>query len=221
MTKWKELLVMLLVLVLVPTSVFAQRSNYCWVAYGGGYWEPWLAGAGATAWQKGSNITLYIVSPPGNGFTFGQTSDIETGLLNWSQSLGTNLSITNSVVASAPASFPAQYILVQFGDTSACGAGAAACTSFSYNTTTGYPTNSTINVNTSVGTNPIGPLMAHEMGHTYIIADCPDSVDCNSSLTIMDPDEITESSPTSPQCCDADLVYAITPTDPQGAYCGG
>src|SRR6516162_4273178 len=193
----------LLGIFLAVTMAFG-RSSVCYVNFGDGYYEPFLADGGATAWQKSSSITLYIVSTSTAPFTSGQISDIETALSNWSSTLGTNLSITNSVVTSTPSSFPAQYILVQFGDTSPCGAGVAACTNFNYNTTTGYPTYSTITVNTSVGSAGIAPLMAHEIGHTYIIADCRDDIQCNSSLTIMDPDEITSSSPTSPVCCDKD-----------------
>lgn len=181
---------------------------------------PWLAAGGATAWQKNSAITLYVVSPSGAEFTFTQANNIQAALSNWSTTAVTNLSITTDVVTSTPSSFPSQYVLVQFGDTSACGAGMSACTTFHYDTSTGYPTYSTINVNTSVGSGDIGPLMAHEMGHTYIIADCPDSSGCSSSsLTIMDPDQITNTSPTSPQCCDLDLIHAMTPQVPQGAFC--
>jgi hypothetical protein len=214
------------ILACITLSVFcvnaslAQRSNAC-LAPSGLSSYPYLAAGGATAWQKTSAITLYIVSPTVGGFTSGQITDIETALSNWSTTAGTNLSITNSVVTTAPSSPSGQYILVQFGDTSACGAGKSACTSWHYNTTTGYPTNSTISVNTSVGSVGIRPLMAHEIGHTYIIADCTEPDNCNSSttLTIMDPDQVTDTSPTSPQCCDLDLIYAVTPQVPQGARC--
>jgi hypothetical protein len=200
-------------------SVFAQRSYTCVLDIGLGVYQPWLNSGGATAWQKGSAITLYIVSPTTGGFTSGQITDIESALGNWSTTAGTNLTITDSVVTSTPSSFASQYILVQFGSTSACGDGLDACTNANYNTTTGYPTYSTINVSSSIGSTSLGPLMAHEMGHTYIIADCPDDAGCSPSLTIMDPNEITTSSPTSPICCDLDLLYAMTPTNHQGAVC--
>jgi hypothetical protein len=133
------------ILIIMALSVFcfraalAQRSNTCAVGYvGSGAYYPWLAGGGATAWQKNSAITLYIVSPSGSGFTFQQSNNIQAALSNWSSTAGTNLSITTSIVTSTPSSFPSQYVLVQFGDTSGCGAGRAACTDFHYNTTTGY-----------------------------------------------------------------------------------
>jgi hypothetical protein len=163
----KAIAAVLLCLFLAVTAALG-RSGTCFVNFGDGYYGPFLAAGGATAWQKGSSITLYIVSPQNGGFTSGQISDIENSLSNWSTALGTNLSITNSIVSSTPSSFPAQYILVKFGDTSACGSGIDACTNFNYDTTTGYPTYSIINVSTSLGTIGIGPLMAHEIGHTYI-----------------------------------------------------
>lgn len=175
-----KMLIASLLMAIGATGVLAQgRSSLCYIDFGDGYYEPFLAAGGATAWEKGSSITLYIVSPSSGGFTSGQITNIETALSNWSSAAVTNLQITNSVVTSTPSSFPSQYILVQFGSTSGCGDGSAACTAFNYNTTTGYPTYSTINVSTSVGTADIGALMAHEMGHTYIIADCLDSADCD------------------------------------------
>ena len=116
----KAIAAVLLCLFLAVTAALG-RSGTCFVNFGDGYYEPFLAAGGATAWQKGSSITLYIVSPQNGGFTSGQISDIENALSNWSTTLGTNLSITNSIVSSTPSSFPAQYILVKFGDTSACG----------------------------------------------------------------------------------------------------
>lgn len=168
-----------IVLAILGITSGAVAQSYCLLPTDLLY--PWLAGAGATAWQKGSAITLFIVSPTTGGFTSGQITNIESALGSWSTTAGTNLSITNTIVTSAPTTFPSQYILVQFGDTSACGAGVSACTSFNYNTTTGYPTYSIINVNTSVGSANIAPLMTHEIGHTYIIADCPDSAGCSAS----------------------------------------
>jgi hypothetical protein len=200
-------------------SAFAQRSSKCLTNEEFGVYQPWLAKGGATAWQKASAITLYIVSPTTGGFTSGQITDIETALTNWSTTAGTNLTITDSVVTSTPSSFASQYILVQFGSLSGCNEGVDACTDANYNTSTGYPTYSIINVSSSIGSISLGPLIAHEMGHTYIIADCDDDQNCTPDLTIMDPDEITTSSPTSPICCDLDLLYAITPTNRQGAIC--
>lgn len=216
-----KILAVLILSAPLVNSALAQRSSECLIPDSEVYY-PWLAGGGATAWEQNSAITLYIVSPSSGGFTSGQITDIETALSNWSEAAGTNLSITNSVVTTAPSSPSGQYILVAFGDTSGCGSGISACTSFHYDPTTGYPTYSTINVNTSVGTNRIAPLMAHEMGHTYIIADCPENgYACSSAttLTIMDPNAISDTSPSSPQCCDLDLIYAVTPEVPQGAYC--
>lgn len=202
------------------SSALAQRSYSCALVPFVGVFYPWLAGAGATAWQKSSAITLYIVSPSTGGFTFQQVNDIVTSLSNWSNAAGTNLSITTSVVTSTPSSFASQYILVQIGDTSACGAGKIACTGAYYNPSTGYPTYSIVNVSSLIGANDITSIMAHEIGHTYIIADCPNSSGCSgTSLTIMDPDQVTYTSGTSPQCCDLDLIYAVTPQVPQGAYC--
>jgi hypothetical protein len=208
--------------------VLAQGSSACFVDYKGGFYEPWLAYGGGTAWKKGSAITLYIVSPTSGGFTSGQITNIETALSNWSSSAGSNLQITNSVVTSAAAClllgtcsppYPPQYILVQFGSVADCPAGSMACTAANYNTTTGFPTYSIINVSTSIGTMALGPLMAHEVGHTYLMADCPEAQGCSDSLTVMvvptDP-----TGPTSPACCDLDLIYFVTnPPIQQGAIC--
>jgi hypothetical protein len=208
--------------------VLAQGSSACFVDVDGGFYQPWLSAGGATAWEKGSALTLYIVSPTTGGFTSGQITDIETALSNWSSSAGTNLQITNSIVTSAAACllagtcsppYPSQYILVQFGSMSGCPAGSSACTDANYNTTTGFPTYSIMNVSTSVGSSSIRPLIAHEMGHTYMIADCPESNGCSASLTLMVPN-VSGSSPTSPLCCDLDLIYFVTnPPIQQGAIC--
>jgi hypothetical protein len=211
-----------IVILLFATHIaLAQRSigsDNCEIP--GGY-EPWLAQPGGAGWYGGSSVTLFIVSPTTGGFTSGQQSDISTALGNWNSTVGSNLQITTSVVTSTPTSFPSQYILVQFGDTSGCGSGQSACTSFNYNASTGNSTYSTINIDSSaVGSNGILPLMAHEMGHTYLLADCPESLGCSSALTVMD-NSINQSSPTTAQCCDEDILYFMTPTNPYGTLCGG
>lgn len=215
----------------------AQRSPACIVPGTediGIIYMPWLGVGGGAGWQKGASVTLYIVSPTTGGFTSGQITDIETAFSNWNSTSGSNLTITNSVITSAAAClsngtcssppYPPTYILVQFGQTSQCDAGytALACTAYNYNTTTGYSTYSVINVSTSVGSGGIRPLMAHEIGHTYLFADClfnPRDYTCTATLTLMDPTQITNNSPTSPLCCDLDLLFAITPEFPYGAYC--
>jgi len=177
---------------------------------------------------------MYILSPTTGEFTSGQITDIETAFGNWNSTSGSKLKITNSVITSAAdclsagtcssPPYPATYILVQFGPTSRCDNGytALACTMYNYNSSTGYSTYSVINVNTSVGSSGIRPLVAHEIGHTYLFADClfpPHTYTCTATLTLMDPTQINNNSPTSPLCCDLDLLFAITPEFPYGAYC--
>lgn len=180
-----------------------------------GVYQPWLQYAGGAGWYGGSSLTLYIVSPTTGGFTTQQISDIETALSNWNVISGSSLDITNSVMTSTPTSFPAQYILVQFGDTSACN-NASACTQATYSTITGNTAYATTTVSTSVGTNRLLGLMVHEVGHTYLFDDCPS--DMCTSLTVMVP-LTSPTSPEYPACCDLDLEYFITPTNPYGAYC--
>lgn len=168
--------VMGVILICGGKQLSAQRSEACFVADYGVY-QPWLAYGGGAGWYGGSSLTLYIVS---TGFTAQQISDIETALYNWNEISGSSLNITNSVVTSTPTSFPAQYILVQQGDTSAC-SNASACTAPMYNTTTGNTVYATTTVNPSVGSSRILGLMVHEMGHTYLFDDCPSDI-CTSSL---------------------------------------
>lgn len=232
----------LLLLGFAVSVAVAQRSPVCIVPgsedfQGGPLYFPWLGLPGGAGWQKGASVTLYIQSPTTGGFTSGQITDIETAFSNWNSVSGSQLTITNSVVTSAAAClstgtcssppYPATYILVQFGNTTPCnfnGYTAAACTAYNYNTGTGYSTYSVVNVNTSAGSNPIRPVMAHEIGHTYLFDDCLVDYDyptykCTASLTLMDPTQITNNSPTSPLCCDLDLLAFITPEYPYGAYC--
>jgi hypothetical protein len=216
-----SILVVSLLLALGASAAMA-RSSYCWISVGdSGFYQPWNGQAGGAGWYKGSALNLYIVSTSRDPFTSGQQSDISTALGNWNSTSGSGLSITTSVVTGRP-SPTGLYIIVQFGSVTACDptGQAPACTEWTYNTTTGNAVYSTISVNTSKGSSAMLSLMAHEMGHTYMIADCPDSVGCSTSYTTMDGSSIIEgSSPTSPLCCDLDLLYEITPTNRYGSFC--
>ena len=169
--------------------------------------------AGGASWAKSSTINLYVVSPTSGGFTAGQITDINTSFDNWNSTLGSSLTFSHSTVTTAPSSPSGLYIIVQLGT---CAAGLSACTSYFNNSTSGYATYSIINVvSSAIGTNAILPLMAHEVGHTYLLADCNM---CNVDDTLMSTVVITPSSHTSPRCGDELRLYSMTVFSPAGSY---
>jgi hypothetical protein len=172
---------------------------------------PAVAVGGGAGWQKSASITLYIISTSSDPINQSQQSTISQSLTNWNSGVGSNLNITTTILSSAPSSPSPPYILVQVGSTDACG-GTDACTSYNYDTTTGYSTYSVMNLKSSAlsDTNFLR-LMVHEIGHTYLLADCvpPSSGTCDYNLTVMRL-PIDSSSGTGPLCCDKNRLALMT-----------
>jgi hypothetical protein len=186
----------------------------CYISGPSPYLYPYLNTAGGTSWAKGTSVTLYIVSTSGGPFTSGEQSDIATALTNWNTTSGSSLNITSTVLSGPPVPV-GSYIIVQRGDPSACGAGVSACVQWTTDLTTGQTLNATITIESSFSGSSFLPLLAHEMGHTYQIADC---VGCDTTKTIMNP-MIGSSSPTQPLKCDLRLLWEVTPSNRYGVVC--
>jgi|GEM_PF-3456078 len=196
------------VFALLPISLLLCASltlsqNICLSCYINGpnsYLIPYLNTAGGTSWAKGTSVTLYIVSTSSNPFTPGEQSDITTALTNWNTS-GSSLNITSTVLSGLPVPV-GSYIIVQRGDPSACAVGASACAQWTTDLTTGRTLYATITIDPSFSGSSFLPLLAHEMGHTYQMADCSG---CDTTKTIMN-NIIDSSSPTQPLKCDLRLL---------------
>ena len=184
---------------------------------------PSVAVGGGTAWQKGISVTLYIVSTTADPISSAQQMTISQSLTNWNSGAGSNLSVMTTVLTSPPSSPSPPYILVQVGSTAACGNSDGGAT-YEYNITTGNTTSAVIKLlATALGNSDFLRLMAHEMGHTYLLADCnppgpagPGSW-CDQSLTVMHV-PIDSSSGTGPLCCDSNRMAQITQGAGSGKY---
>ncbi len=163
----------------------------------------------AAGWESGASIPVYIVSNSTTGtFSSDAINAIETAFANWNADLSSELSLSYNVVSSMPSSPSTPYVQIQYGDTSACGAGQSACTITHWNTANGYITYSTMTVSTDLITYQTYQTFAHEVGHTYGVADCTAS-DCSESVTVMEHD-FDDRGRMGPTCCDKKLMYNMT-----------
>jgi hypothetical protein len=191
-------------LLLIASPLFAQ--DRC------GNVGPSVAVGGGTAWPKNASITLYIISTASNPISSDQQSTISQSLTNWNNGVGSSLNITTSVLSNPPSDPSPPYILVQVGSTAACG-GSDGCTSYTYDSTTGKTTSAVTNLLSSALSDAnFLRLMVHEMGHTYLLADCspnPPGMTCDQTLTVMHL-PIDSMNGTSPLCCDNNRIAQMT-----------
>lgn len=159
--------------------------------------------ASPLGWQQGVSVMVYIIGD----FSEPQFNAIKNAYNNWNARLGAGLTFTFLLVPVPPNSPKLPASEWQFMDDNDC-PGRDACTHDGW-CPNGYEQLTITNVvPTYSGTGD--QLFAHEVGHTFGIADCTAS-NCLSAVTIMNPNDADQPmSPMSPHCCDSKLMNQIS-----------
>jgi hypothetical protein len=173
----------------------------------------------AAGFHSGASLTVYIVSNSTTGtFSTNEVSAIEMAFSDWNSGLASGLTVSYNTVSTMPGSPTSPYVEVTFGGSNPC-SGYDACTSITWDASTGYTQSGTITVKTGYGS-PMYAMFAHEVGHAYGIADCTAS-DCHSgsdidssNITIMFRTAFDNRSFIFPTYCDQKLMYGMS----GGAY---
>jgi len=150
-------------------------------------------------WQRGAQVTVYI----SNAFSPNQVQAIVAAYQNWSNRLGSNVTINPVIVNTMPPDPVPPYSEWQLAYDGDC-PGKQACTHAGW-CPYGYTQATVTNVQPGFF-DPGYQLFAHEVGHTYGIEDC-DS--CLSAVTVMEP-IWSEQSAMTPRCCDAKAMWRIS-----------
>jgi hypothetical protein len=154
------------------------------------------------------------------GLTTQQQQAIAAGFTNWQNAPGNNSQITFNITFSTTAVSGVNTYQVNV-QTPSLGADYQAETGGGTNGS--YRTNAFTNINPGV-TDPtaLTQAMAHEIGHTFGLADCPSCAAGTSVMTLATSLNDTTSGRTGPSACDAATANtAMHNQDPNGGGGGG
>lgn len=165
-------------------------------------------------WAPGANVRAYIVSTPQNPFSSAQITAIETELANWASRLqslnqGQPPTFTPQIVPVLPTNRTPPYAVFEFGPVGMCvtpqNPNPSACTQTFWCDGPGGIVQYSI-TNVKIGfADPGYQLFAHEIGHTFGLADCT-APDCLSAVTVMNP-STGPNTAMAPHCCDSKVLW--------------